>query len=285
MNSTPFHDLESCRSAAPHLRAVTLTRRDPAGRGGPDARRRRCDLPEQPSGRSTPTGQRPAQLVDRWTPRVWAAPPTFPTGRCSSPRRPPARGARPGVDEENAQLWALPLESAGESADEGAAPSVVATRPGGVDSFRVAQESGLVVLASKTFPSSTNEESERSIRRERVAQNVTATLHDALPVRWWDADLGPDDAAPVRRSPTKRREHRATRPHSAHRSGADGVAVGGVRRQSGRLDRGDRVGRSRAGRVAGGPGPGRRRVGVLDDWCSMTHATSSAHRASAPTAS
>ena len=58
--------------------------------------------------------------------------------------------------------------------------------------MEVASGSGTVVLASRTFPSSTDEESEAEKRKQRKEKKVTAILHESVPVRFWDHDLGPD---------------------------------------------------------------------------------------------
>ena len=68
----------------------------------------------------------------------------------------------------------------------------MSSRPGGVDDVRAATEAGTIVLAAGTFPSSTDEESERDKRKERKEKSVSAILHDNVPVRFWDHDLGPD---------------------------------------------------------------------------------------------
>ncbi len=92
----------------------------------------------------------------------------------------------PQSDEDDAKavLWLLPA-GGGEA-------RVVATRPGGVDSVEVAAQAGTVVLASKTFPSSTDEETEAEKRKQRKDNKVAAILHEGVPVRFWDHDLGPD---------------------------------------------------------------------------------------------
>jgi dipeptidyl aminopeptidase/acylaminoacyl peptidase len=87
-------------------------------------------------------------------------------------------------DDEVAMLWLLPA-GGGEA-------RVVATRPGGVDDVHVAADAGTVVLSSKTFPSSQSHDAEKDKRKERKEKKVSAILHDRVPVRFWDSDLGPD---------------------------------------------------------------------------------------------
>ena len=88
-------------------------------------------------------------------------------------------------DEEVSLLWLLPA-GGGEA-------RVVASRPGGVDHVEVASSAGTVVLASKTFPSSDSHEAEAAKRKERKEKKVSAILHEQVPVRFWDHDLGPDE--------------------------------------------------------------------------------------------
>ncbi len=89
-------------------------------------------------------------------------------------------------DDEVALLWLLPA-GGGEA-------RVVASRPGGVDGVRVATDAGTVVLSSATFPSSESHDGEKEKRKERKEKKVSAILHESVPVRFWDEDLGP--AAP-----------------------------------------------------------------------------------------
>ncbi|WP_159943775.1 MULTISPECIES: S9 family peptidase [unclassified Nocardiopsis] len=87
-------------------------------------------------------------------------------------------------DKAGTALWLLP-------ADGGEARQV-ASRPGGVSGFAVARDSGLVALTSNTLPGSEDEEADREARKAREEAGVTAILHEALPVRSWDSDVGPD---------------------------------------------------------------------------------------------
>ncbi|GAB3999531.1 S9 family peptidase [Nocardioides marmoraquaticus] len=89
-----------------------------------------------------------------------------------------------GDDDEKPLLWLLPA-GGGEA-------RVVATRPGGIGGVDVASRTGTVLVASSTFPSSTDEESEAETRKRRKDGKVSAILHESSPVRFWDADLGPD---------------------------------------------------------------------------------------------
>jgi len=84
---------------------------------------------------------------------------------------------------EEALLWLLPAE--------GGEARVVASRPGGVTDVQVAADSGTVVVPAKTFPSTESDDDEKRKRKERKEKKVTAILHESVPVRFWDEDLGP----------------------------------------------------------------------------------------------
>ena len=129
-----------------------------------------------------PTGERPAQRLTRSAKGEGGAA-FLPDGSLLF------SSARPDPDveddEEVSLLWLLPA-GGGEA-------RVVASRPGGVDHVEVASSAGTVVLASTTFPSSDTHEAEAAKRKERKEKKVSAILHEQVPVRFWDHDLGPDE--------------------------------------------------------------------------------------------
>ena len=129
-----------------------------------------------------PTGERPARRLTRGAKGEGGAA-FLPDGSLlfTSARPDPDSGEE---DDEKSLLWQLPA-GGGEA-------RVVGTRPGGVDGVVVAADAGSVVLASKTFPSSVDEESEADKRKQRKEKKVSAILHESVPVRFWDHDLGPD---------------------------------------------------------------------------------------------
>ena len=183
MSSTPFHDLESA-VGLPRTSGLTLS---------PDGSRLVVGVQTVDAEGAShvsglweidPTGERPARELTSGLRGLDGAT-HLPDGTLLFTSTSADPGSRSESHDENARLWALPTGCT--------TASVVAARPGGIDSFRVARGSGLVVLASRTFPSSTSAESDRAIRQERAAGRVTATLHDALPVRFWDEDLAPDE--------------------------------------------------------------------------------------------
>ena len=178
--STPFHDLDAY---------VDL----PRGAGlvlSPDGTRLVTSVQTLDHDRARfltalwevdPTGERPARRLTRGAKGEGGAA-YLPDGTLLfTAVRPDAESDE--KDDDTSLLWALPA-GGGEA-------RVVATRPGGVDGVRVARDTGTVVLSSKTFPSSTDEESEAATRKKRKEGKVTAILHESVPVRFWDADLGP----------------------------------------------------------------------------------------------
>jgi dipeptidyl aminopeptidase/acylaminoacyl peptidase len=130
-----------------------------------------------------PTGEQPARRLTRSAKGETSAAFLPDGGLLFSSARPDPDAED---DDEVALLWLLPA-GGGEA-------RVVGSRPGGVGDVRVARETGLVTVTSSTFPSSTDEESEKEKRKQRKDGKVSAILHESLPVRFWDSDLGP--AAP-----------------------------------------------------------------------------------------
>jgi dipeptidyl aminopeptidase/acylaminoacyl peptidase len=88
---------------------------------------------------------------------------------------------RPGEsdDEKTQRLWLLPAG--------GGEPRQVAERPGGIEDVAIARDAGTVAFASTVLPGGDDR------RERREAAGVTATLHDSLPVRDWDHQLGPGE--------------------------------------------------------------------------------------------
>ena len=102
-------------------------------------------------------------------------------------RRPdPAAGtAGKNGDDPKPALWLLP--AGGGEARRIAAP------PGGVSQVATAHGApGLGVMAP-TRAGATGPEEDASRRQQRKDAGVTAILHEAAPVRFWDHDLGPDE--------------------------------------------------------------------------------------------
>ncbi|WP_104523338.1 S9 family peptidase [Blastococcus atacamensis] len=126
-------------------------------------------------------GQRPARRLTRSAPGE-SAPTWAPDGSLLFTSARPDPGAAPS-DEPKPALWRLP-------ADGGEARPVIA-RPGGIGAFAVAADSGDVVVVSSTLPGGSEPGDDEERRKARADAGVTAILHEAYPVRYWDSDLGP----------------------------------------------------------------------------------------------
>jgi dipeptidyl aminopeptidase/acylaminoacyl peptidase len=129
-----------------------------------------------------PAGERPAARLTRS--RKGEASPVFLPGGdvLFTSARPDPDGTKTPDDDAPAALWRLPAH--GEAA-------VVATRPGGIGGVVVARDAGTVVVSSRTLPGSGPGDDEER-RKARKDAKVRAVLHTGYPVRYWDADLGPD---------------------------------------------------------------------------------------------
>jgi dipeptidyl aminopeptidase/acylaminoacyl peptidase len=180
--ATPFHDLEAY-VALPRLGGfalspdgsrvvVTVAAPDPAGT------RYATSLWEV-----DPAGANPARRLTR-SAKGEGAPAFLPDGSVLFVSARPDPAATSSDDEPVPALWQLPA-GGGEA-------RVVATRPGGIAGLAVARDAGTVVVGSATLPSATTAEEEAERRKVRKDRKVTAILHDSYPVRFWDADLGPD---------------------------------------------------------------------------------------------
>jgi dipeptidyl aminopeptidase/acylaminoacyl peptidase len=131
-----------------------------------------------------PAGQRPARRLTRSAPGE-SAPTWAPDGSLLfTSARPDPTAAEAG--EPKPALWSLPPGS-GEARP-------VLSRPGGISGVAVAPGSGDVVVAAATLPGGAEAAADEERSKARADAGVTAVLHEAYPVRYWDADLGP--AAP-----------------------------------------------------------------------------------------
>jgi dipeptidyl aminopeptidase/acylaminoacyl peptidase len=122
-----------------------------------------------------------------------ASPRFLPDGSLLFASRRPDTGVKPdGAGPERAKLWLLPA-GGGEA-------RVVATAPGGVAAAEVAAGRGTVVLSSAVLPAAgrngngagSTAADDARLRQERTDAGVSAILHESLPIRFWDHDLGPD---------------------------------------------------------------------------------------------
>jgi dipeptidyl aminopeptidase/acylaminoacyl peptidase len=131
-----------------------------------------------------PAGARPARRLTRSAPGE-SSPAWAPDGSLLFTSARPDPGTTENGDPKPA-LWSLPA-GGGEA-------RLVVTRPGGIASVAVAADSGDVVVSAATMPGGSAVEVEEERRKKRTDAGVTAVLHEAYPVRYWDHDLGP--AAP-----------------------------------------------------------------------------------------
>lgn len=102
-------------------------------------------------------------------------------------RRPDPAAGKPGdsVDDDGgAAIWLLP-------AGGGDARRLIAL-PGGVTGIATARRAPRVVLTTPMLPGAGEAEEDGRLRQQRKDAGVTAILHEAAPVRFWDHDLGPD---------------------------------------------------------------------------------------------
>lgn len=86
-------------------------------------------------------------------------------------------------DGDEAALWLLPA-AGGEA-------RLAAALPGGIAGLETAANAAAVIVTAPALPGTATEDEAR--RQARKDAGVTAILHETLPVRYWDHDLGPDD--------------------------------------------------------------------------------------------
>jgi dipeptidyl aminopeptidase/acylaminoacyl peptidase len=101
----------------------------------------------------------------------------------TSKRPDPERKDGKDADGSGTALWLLP-PGGGESRS-------VAALPGGISGVVTAASANAIVLTASALPGAAEQDEER--RKARKDAGVTAILHETLPVRYWDHDLGPDD--------------------------------------------------------------------------------------------
>lgn len=86
-------------------------------------------------------------------------------------------------EEPKPSLWLLPA-GGGEA-------RLVLTRAAGVVGIAASADSGDVAFVAAAHPGQDDDEADAARRKARKDAGVTAILHEAYPVRFWDADLGP----------------------------------------------------------------------------------------------
>jgi dipeptidyl aminopeptidase/acylaminoacyl peptidase len=133
----------------------------------------------------------------------------------TSKRPDPAAGQAGQAGQEGgdvAALWLLP-SGGGEA-------RIVAALPGGVTAAEAARDAGTVVLASPVLPAAgaaggNSAADDARLRQERRDAGVTAILHESVPVRFWDHDLGPDQVRLFSLDPDRLREDNGARPEKS----------------------------------------------------------------------
>ena len=98
-------------------------------------------------------------------------------------KRPDPDHANGQDDGDEAALWLLPA-AGGEA-------MLAAALPGGIAGIETAASAVAVIVTAPALPGAATEDEGR--RQARKDAGVTAILHETLPVRYWDHDLGPDD--------------------------------------------------------------------------------------------
>ncbi|MFE3520941.1 prolyl oligopeptidase family serine peptidase [Streptomyces sp. NPDC059161] len=106
-------------------------------------------------------------------------------------------GAAEGTAEGSA-VWALP--ASGEAA-------LIARHPGGIAGFTLARDTGTLAYTAGLLPGAADAEAHGKLRKDRADAKVTAILYESGLTRFWNRDLGPDEA------------------HTFVRTGDDGAAV------------------------------------------------------------
>ena len=194
---TPFEDLHSY-VAIPRLTGLRLS---PDGTWlaatvqlpDPDGRKFSTSIWRIPA--SGPDGTPPTGVPAQATRLTQSAqgedgPAFLPDGSLlfASKRPDPAAGSvnkRDGQEDgAKPALWLLP--AAGGDARRIAAP------PGGAGGIVTASRAPALMFMSAMLPGAAGADEDAQRRQRRQDAGVTAILHEAAPVRYWDHDLGPD---------------------------------------------------------------------------------------------
>ena len=75
---------------------------------------------------------------------------------------------------------------------DGGEARVVLSRAGGISQVMSARDTGATFVTASILAGSRDEEADEERRKSRKDHKVSAILHSGYPVRYWDADLGPD---------------------------------------------------------------------------------------------
>jgi dipeptidyl aminopeptidase/acylaminoacyl peptidase len=129
-----------------------------------------------------PTGSRPARRLTRAA-KGESSPVFTPDGSVLFVTARTDAESKPGDEKEASALWLLP--------PTGEARQVYAPR-GGVSAVSVARDAGTLVITTAALHGTAVGDEDKERRKAREDAGVTAILHEAYPVRYWDHDLGPD---------------------------------------------------------------------------------------------
>ncbi|GAA3431955.1 S9 family peptidase [Kutzneria kofuensis] len=129
-----------------------------------------------------PAGSRPARRLTRAA-KGESSPVFTPDGSVLFVTSRTDAESKPGDDKESSALWLLP--------PTGEARQVYAPR-GGVSGVSVARETGTLVVTTAALHGVGVGDEDKERRKAREDAGVTAILHEAYPIRFWDHDLGPD---------------------------------------------------------------------------------------------
>jgi len=176
VSDTPFHDLDDY-IALPRVGGLAIS---------PDGRRLVTTVSALDEDRTRyqpalwevdPAGERPARRLTHGP--SGESQPTFTAGGdlLFVAKRGTDDDARPAV-------WSLPA-AGGEA-------SMVAAHPGGISGVSAAARAAVVVVMADALPSARDVDEDHRLRKARTEHKVSAILHSAYPVRYWDHDLGPD---------------------------------------------------------------------------------------------
>jgi dipeptidyl aminopeptidase/acylaminoacyl peptidase len=84
--------------------------------------------------------------------------------------------------DDKPALWLLP--PGGEAYQRTALP-------GGMSGVEVAGQAGTVIVSSPALPAAEGTEDDEKLRKRRKDAGISAILHETVPIRYWDHDLGP----------------------------------------------------------------------------------------------
>jgi dipeptidyl aminopeptidase/acylaminoacyl peptidase len=181
-DSTAFHDLAAF-VALPRVSSLALS---------PDGTRLVTVIQELSTDHTTfigalwdvdPSGERPARRLTR-SGRGESAPGFLPDGTLLFLSSRPVADPGDGEDDKReAALWSLPA-GGGEA-------SQLLTRPGGIDEYATASGASRIALAAALLPGAADAEQDARLREARQKAKVSAILHESVPARFWDHDLGP----------------------------------------------------------------------------------------------